>query len=89
MGRTPLPLTIVVSPFLMGPQMVGLKEQGHTVLTFDEATKAGLPYEDVDVFLGAQCRWFTPATLKYLDITLKEARQNLRAKRERMKEATV
>ena len=91
MGKTPLPLTIVMDPQLNGPQFVGLREQGHKIFTFQEATAAKLDFTDVDVFLGPQCRWFTPTMLKYLDLTLKAARSTLRTKRanEKMKEATV
>ena len=68
MGRTPLPLVIgIVGMDYHHPVLAKLAAQGHTI----RIVEAG---EDYDLIIGPKC-WRTLPDLKYLDVTLGQARK--------------
>ena len=68
MGKTPLPLTILVHSSLWGaPEVRALEEKGHLL--------ASLPLlaDSADLILGPNCYRIVPELTKYIDLAVKDA----------------
>ena len=76
MGKTPLPLHIVVHPTLLAlPEVVALGEKGHTISPLCPECAKG------DLLIGPTCWRIVPALMKYLDLAIKAARGAARGKK--------
>ena len=74
MGRTPIPLTILVEgAWLSTPQILALTEKGHTTLPFTPGA--------VDLILHSRAHWWADEMFSkpiYLEAALKAARKRRR-----------
>ena len=76
MGKTPIPLKIMVHPDLWDtPEVQALVDKGHIVLS--PAYDAGpyMPPWDADLVIGPNCWRIVPGLVKYLDLAVKSARK--------------
>ena len=74
MGRTPVPLAILIHPSIDGPEFDALRAKGHTVNV--------IPFKDAyDLIIGPNCQRMTPDLMNLLDVTLTRIRREKREDR--------
>lgn len=75
MGKTPKPLTILVTPPLdQWEEVAALQAQGHSIHVWGDQT-TGFEYADHDLILGPTCWRMDAQHRKYLDLAITEARR--------------
>ncbi len=71
MGRTPIPLRILIHPIFDGPEFDELRGKGHTVDVMTDS--------NYDLIVGPNAQRMTPELLSLLDVTLTRIRREKRA----------
>ena len=79
MGRTPVPLAIIIHPSIDGPEFDALRAKGHTVSRMDDDEWYDI--ESYDLVLGPNCQRMTPDLINLLDVTLTRIRREKREDR--------
>jgi hypothetical protein len=83
MGKTPIPLKIMVHPDLWDtPEVQALASKGHFLHRWmvDDGSSTAWDMEGMDLIVGPNCWRIVPALVKYLDLAVKSARKGKKGK---------
>lgn len=76
MGRTPKPLTILCSDEVAGwEEIIKLREQGHTILTWFDVAHSGFKPDDIDLIVDGRCWRMNKDLRPYVELAIKEGRK--------------